>query len=36
MICMILNIKSTNELSDLNSSLLAFSKITQNFLKTLT
>ena len=36
LICMILNIKSTNKLSDSNSSLLAFSKITQNFLKTLT
>ena len=36
LICMILNLKSTNELSDSNSSLLAFSKITQNFLKTLT
>lgn len=35
LICLILNIKSTNKLSDSNSSLLAFSKVTQNFLKTL-
>ena len=35
LICMIINIKNTNKFSDSDSSISAFSKVTQDFLKTL-
>lgn len=35
LICMIINIKNTNKVSDSDSSISAFSKVTQDFLKTL-